>query len=336
MNEEANRHGDDDIPGNAMISAFSAAHATTAPNPSVVHVQTPTVIIGEFRCSPTHPSFREDTCADIAWPSMAFPRAPIGFRFEGRDPEVADQNSVVLFNPGVSYRRFKIDERGSQTDWIEVRPDVLAELVARHDPTVVERPGMPFTCNIAPASSPVYLMQRLSYMVARCGACLSATAAEEQGLKIARAVVDALFDGPRASAHAPDRGQDARHRAVVNDVKTLLALHMRPGMSLSELSDSVGVSPFHLCRVFRRITGTTIHRYLDRLRLRASLELLGETQQRLASIALSVGYSSESHFSDAFNREFRMRPSRFRDLVQPMNMRAARCGVFDVLGSDAR
>lgn len=316
-----------------MMSPTTALHAMTAPNPSTVFVQTPTVIIGEFRCAPTHPSFREDTCADVAWPSLAFPRAPIGFRFEGRDPEVADQNSVVLFNPGVSYRRFKIDERGSQTDWIEVRPDVLSDLIARHDPTVADRPGAPFLCNIAAAPSTVYLMQRLSHLVAKSGACLSPAAAEEQGLKIARAVVDAIFaDGPPC----PERALlDARHRAVVNDVKTLLALNMRAGMSLSALSDAVGVSPFHLCRVFRRITGTTIHRYLDRLRLRTALELLGETQQRLASIALAVGYSSESHFSDAFNREFKMRPSRFRECSHPMNLRDARCRLFDLMEEPA-
>jgi AraC-like DNA-binding protein len=311
-----------------MISLTSAIHATVSTNPSVVHVHTPTVIIGEFRCSPTHPSFREDTCADVAWPSIAFPRAPIGFRFEGRDPEVADQNSAVLFNPGVSYRRFKIDERGSQTDWVEVRPDVLAAMIAKHDPSVADRPGSPFTLNIAPVPSTVYLLQRMSYLVARSGGCLSPAAAEEQGLKIAQAVVDSVF--AKASQITPERqALDAKHRAVVNDVKTLLALNMRAGMSLSALSDGVGVSPFHLCRVFRRITGTTIHRYLDRLRLRASLEMLGESQQRLASIALAVGYSSESHFSDAFNREFKMRPSRFRELSQPNTLRTERCGVLE-------
>lgn len=307
---------------------ISAMHAAASGNPSVVHIQTPTVIIGEFRCAPTHAGFRADTSADVAWPNIAFPRVPIGFRFEGRDPEVADQNAVVLFNPGVSYRRFKIDERGSQTDWIEVRPDVLVEMIAEHDPSVVSRPTTPFSVNIAPIPSNVYLMQRLSHLVARCGGCLSPQAAEEQGLRIARAVVEAIYSGPSMSIESDRQALDARHRAVVNDVKTLLALNMRAGMSLSALSDAVGVSPFHLCRVFRRITGTTIHRYLDSLRLRASLELLGETHQRLASIALTVGYSSESHFSDAFNREFKMRPSRFRELATPINLREARSRIL--------
>lgn len=315
-----------------MISLTSAIHATASTSPSVVLMHTPSVIIGEFRCTPTHPNFREDTCADVAWPNIAFPRAPIGFRFEGRDPEVADQNSVVLFNPGVSYRRFKIDERGSQTDWVEVRPDVLAAMIAKFDPGVHERPGAPFTTNIAQIPSAVYLMQRVGHLLARTGACLSAAAAEEHGLRIAQAVVEAVFAAAPEGA-GERQALDARHRAVVNDVKTLLALNMRAGMSLSSLSDGVGVSPFHLCRIFRRITGTTIHRYLDRLRLRAALELLGESQQRLASIALAVGYSSESHFSDAFNREFKMRPSRFRELSQPNTLRTERCGVLERLSA---
>ena len=72
-------------------------------------------------------------------------------------------------------------------------------------------------------------------------------------------------------------------------------------------------SPFHLARVFQHRTGQPIHRYLTRLRLRASLERLSDGTSDLAALALALGFSSHSHFTDSFRREFGCKPSDVRD-----------------------
>jgi AraC-like DNA-binding protein len=71
--------------------------------------------------------------------------------------------------------------------------------------------------------------------------------------------------------------------------------------------------------VFRHIVGVPIHRYLIRLRLRASLERLASVDEPggaawdLTGLALDLGYSSHSHFTDSFVREFGLTPSAFRN-----------------------
>ena len=47
-----------------------------------------------------------------------------------------------------------------------------------------------------------------------------------------------------------------------------------------------------------------IHRYLNRLRLRTALEYLGDSMADLSDTALSLGFSSHSHFTESFRREF--------------------------------
>jgi AraC-like DNA-binding protein len=55
-----------------------------------------------------------------------------------------------------------------------------------------------------------------------------------------------------------------------------------------------------------------IHRYLTRLRLRAALERLAGGVHDLTALALEIGFSSHSHFTDVFRREFGRTPSAVR------------------------
>ncbi len=63
-----------------------------------------------------------------------------------------------------------------------------------------------------------------------------------------------------------------------------------------------------------------MHRYLTRLRLRAALEKLAEPRVDLTVLALDVGFSSHSHFTRSFQREFGLAPSQARG-VRPSALR---------------
>jgi AraC-like DNA-binding protein len=52
-----------------------------------------------------------------------------------------------------------------------------------------------------------------------------------------------------------------------------------------------------------------VNRFLHRLRLRAALEELPECRGDITRLALDLGYSSHSHFTYAFRREFGVPPS---------------------------
>jgi AraC-like DNA-binding protein len=92
-------------------------------------------------------------------------------------------------------------------------------------------------------------------------------------------------------------------------------------LTLAGIARTVGCSPYHLARTFRREAGLTIHRYLNRLRLRAGLERLVDGAEGLTGIALDVGFSSHAHFTEAFRREFGLPPSAFRRDLTPAVLR---------------
>jgi AraC-like DNA-binding protein len=114
-------------------------------------------------------------------------------------------------------------------------------------------------------------------------------------------VVLPLPGGRRATEAHLDLAQRARAE---------LARSPAAPTDLSTLARALGVSPYHLCRVFRATHGTTLHEYRIDLRLRLALERLADRRTDLSRLAFELGFSSHSHFTHAFRTRMGKPPSR--------------------------
>lgn len=81
---------------------------------------------------------------------------------------------------------------------------------------------------------------------------------------------------------------------------------------LKDIAAAVGMSMFHLSRTFRASTGVTLHRYLIRARVEKVKALLLDSDQSLAAIADSAGFSDQSHMNKTFKRFTGTTPRHFR------------------------
>ena len=99
-----------------------------------------------------------------------------------------------------------------------------------------------------------------------------------------------------------------RHRRLaaerVEKVIALLRANLAEPLSLEAIGRAVGCSPFHLSRTFSATTGLTLPQYKRQLRMERAAELLRSGQFNVTEAALEVGYSSLSHFSQAFHETF--------------------------------
>ena len=86
----------------------------------------------------------------------------------------------------------------------------------------------------------------------------------------------------------------------VNKVIVILRENLVEPPDLLELGRRVGCSPFHLSRTFSQELGVTIPQYLRQLRMERAAELLLSGKFNVTEAAFEVGYSSLSHFSQAF------------------------------------
>ena len=90
----------------------------------------------------------------------------------------------------------------------------------------------------------------------------------------------------------------------VEKVIALLREKLSEPPALEDLGRAVGCSPFHLSRTFSAATGMTIPQYTRQLRMERAAALLKSGKFNVTEAALEVGYSSLSHFSQAFHETF--------------------------------
>ncbi|HEU5395853.1 MAG TPA: AraC family transcriptional regulator [Verrucomicrobiae bacterium] len=90
----------------------------------------------------------------------------------------------------------------------------------------------------------------------------------------------------------------------VEKVVALLRENLASPPSLEDIGRAIGCSPFHLSRTFSAAMSRTIPQYLRQLRMERAAELLRSGKFNVTEAALEVGYSSLSHFSQAFHETF--------------------------------
>ncbi len=242
---------------------------------------------------------------------IAFPYQGVFEVHRGRERAVAEPGSMVFFNEGEPYRTGHPCGGGDHGSAITVRSDILVEALSRHDPGVVDRPGAPFQFASGASSARTYLLQRLLFLRLTHAGTADPLGVEENALTLLDEVSAAACrseDGLLARRPPPN----ADHLQTVDSARRFLASRLAEPVSLRAISGAVGVSPFHLCRIFRAITGATVSRYRHRLRLRAALGRVAQAEADLSAVALDHGYSSHSHFTAAFRREFGLTPTQFR------------------------
>lgn len=88
--------------------------------------------------------------------------------------------------------------------------------------------------------------------------------------------------------------------------------HLRIAPTLGDMGVLVGLSPSHFAKKFRHTTGLSLHRFVNRRRVRRSLDLLKTTSECLAGVAIELGFSSQSHFTRQFRMLTCMTPAKYR------------------------
>jgi AraC-like DNA-binding protein len=95
----------------------------------------------------------------------------------------------------------------------------------------------------------------------------------------------------------------------------ITAMHENPGYrwTLQTLAKHVGMSRSAFALRFKQKVGTSAMDYLTRWRMRRAGHMLAHSSEPISSIALSLGYASESAFGFAFKREMGCSPRQYGD-----------------------
>jgi len=104
-----------------------------------------------------------------------------------------------------------------------------------------------------------------------------------------------------------------QHSQIANDLMYYIYQHIDSDINLDELTQSLGVSKFHLHRLFKEQIGSNIYETIKSIRLqKASNLLLTNTSSTITEVANMCGYSSQTSFIRAFKERFSMTPKFWR------------------------
>lgn len=266
----------------------------------------PLLTVAEFRCPPGDNAWHtENTIGD--WPLVAFPRVPVGITFPDGRRLLATPNLAMLYNAGQPYVRELRDRRGDECLYIQLHGSALEALEPESEAICDGR----LIVTHAPANRLAYFHQHLLARYLE-NAAPDELLAEETATRLVRGVLPLA----RTTSSLGRAATAASHRDLAEEAKELLAATVDEKLSLQQIALQLATSPFHLARVFRRETGFSLHDYRKQLRLRLALEQLPASGGALTALALGLGFSSHSHFTDTFRREFGVAPSVVRDAAQ--------------------
>jgi AraC-like DNA-binding protein len=219
----------------------------------------------------------------------------------GRDDGLVGAGQIALINPGqvhsgvpvlgraVTYRMlyFDIDLMRSTAEELNAGQGVLPEFTSVVVNDTILRLKLIRLCRIM--------------------------AGRSEGLERQSLLVDAmahLLSG-YAGVRKP-REASVEHPCAVRQAKAFMAADLDQKITLDDLARCVGLSRYHLIRIFKQHTGLPPHLYRTQRRIDLAKTLLRQGMP-FAQVALETGFTDQSHFTNKFKQFTAATPSQYID-----------------------
>jgi AraC family transcriptional regulator len=271
-----------------------------------------TVGVLEARC--WDPPVGEEKASAAGASHLVLPRRGMFVQHLGgsaRRQVVVDPGTALFLNGGDLYRT--THPRGGLHDstLLRIAPHEAAAAVGATDPAALDRGAASFVHPHGPFPAALALRTERLRAGLRDGS-LGGAAGDEEALALLAAAAAAVARCHGVVAPRPDTRTRRQHRELAAAVRERLAAAPTAPHPLTSLSAAFGCSMFHLARIFRRQEGVPIHQYLLRLRLALALQQIADGTPDLARLALDLGFSSHSHFTQQFRRAYGVPPATAR------------------------
>jgi AraC family transcriptional regulator len=88
--------------------------------------------------------------------------------------------------------------------------------------------------------------------------------------------------------------------------------HLTENLSLKDISNVVGMSPFYFTNLFKQSTGMTAYQYVIYHRIERAKKLLRTQELSIAEVSEQVGFMSQSHFTNVFRKHTSKTPKMYQ------------------------
>ncbi len=99
----------------------------------------------------------------------------------------------------------------------------------------------------------------------------------------------------------------------VEKAKKFLSTHLTQPIGVEDAAKAVGLSQYHLARLFKSRTGQTMQQYLTKARIDAAKQLLVTEDTAISELAAVLQFCDQSHFTRIFRHQTGMTPAQYRN-----------------------
>jgi two-component system response regulator YesN len=103
-----------------------------------------------------------------------------------------------------------------------------------------------------------------------------------------------------------------RPNTAADQIKKYIRDNMDQDLSRESIAKQVYLNPDYLDRLFKKETGMSVNKYVQKLRIEYAQVLLGGNKYSVNQIAMMVGYTNMSNFSAMFKRSTGLAPADYR------------------------
>lgn len=107
---------------------------------------------------------------------------------------------------------------------------------------------------------------------------------------------------------------------AVNRVQTYIEENLHKRMTLHELANVAGYSPWHLSKLFKKYCGKTIFDYIRAIRLSQAALYLRDNETQIVDVALNFIFDTHEGFTRAFAKEFGITPKKYAQTTPPLKL----------------
>jgi AraC-like DNA-binding protein len=90
--------------------------------------------------------------------------------------------------------------------------------------------------------------------------------------------------------------------------------NLNSNLSINEIAEELELNPTYLSKLFSKETGMSLSAYIKEEKLRAAAYMLEYSSFSIGDISEYFCFSSQSHFTNAFQKQYNITPKKFRDL----------------------
>lgn len=109
------------------------------------------------------------------------------------------------------------------------------------------------------------------------------------------------------------RNASRQQRLITKIYELIRDTYRNPQLCLNSISEHFGLTESYVSSFFKQATGKNISQYIEQVRMKKTVELLGKGGRSTTQIAEDVGYSNMNTFYKAFKRHYGINPKAYKE-----------------------